>query len=540
MRHLFLIGNMGAGKSTVGARVAHQLGRPFFDLDTEIERATRKTIAQLFTEFGEPTFRQIESQILKQIANQVVPAVVACGGGTILHEVNPQQMRRNGWMVYLKASVATLLARITNPDTRPMLQPDPADRLHILASEREPLYQQADWVLETDSCTPEAVASQLVRLVQPTPEAPLDLTVLAGQPNAYLITIAPNIRNALTPLLASHGTPTRIALLTHPHLLPWAQPIASSLALQGIPVCVLTVPSGERIKNLRTAERLYRTLVRNCMDRNSWLMVVGGGVLGDVGGFVAATYMRGIPFVQIPTTLLAQVDSSVGGKVGVDLPEGKNLVGAFHHPLQVFIDPEMLSTLPARHWRNGFAEMLKYGIALHEGLWLRLQTMLAQGWLNRSYVRKNPDGWLLPIARCVQIKSAIVSADERDRRGIRALLNFGHTVGHAIERVLGYRRWLHGEAIAAGMLAEAQIGAILGVTPPEVVEALRETLHQAGLPTTLPSVDPDQIVEAMHTDKKRLGEPSNLVLLRSVGSAKLMSNIPISVIEEALKRCASS
>ncbi|CUU36810.1 MAG: 3-dehydroquinate synthase [Armatimonadetes bacterium] len=540
MRHLFLVGNMGAGKSTVGALLARRLGRPFFDLDLVVEQTTHKTIPQIFAEEGEARFREMEAHLLKQLAAHPTPSVIACGGGAILSEANRQVMRQHGWIVYLKASVETLLSRIPDATTRPLLQPDPAEKLQAIAAQREALYQQADWILPTDGKTPEQVVEPLARLIQPTPDAPLTIPVLEGQPHAYTVFLASGLRHALPQRLAEFGKPSQVVILSHPPLQQWAEPIASALNQQGIPTHTLYVPSGERFKTLRMVERIHREMTQRGVDRHSGLVVVGGGVLGDMGGFVAATYMRGIPFFQVPTTLLAQVDSSVGGKVGVDLPEGKNLVGAFYQPQAVFIDPEILTTLPARHWRNGFAEMLKYGIALHSGLWLRLKAMVAGGWLTPRRVRKTPDGWLLPIARCVQIKSELVSSDERDTQGLRALLNFGHTVGHAIERALNYRDWLHGEAIAAGMVAEAQIGVLMGITPEETLAELKHTLQQAGLPVALPPVAPETLLEAMRADKKRVGAQFHIVLLKAVGEAELVPNIPADAILEALRRCAPS
>jgi 3-dehydroquinate synthase len=335
--------------------------------------------------------------------------------------------------------------------------------------------------------------------------------------------------------------PTCVAILTHPKLRGYADPLLTGFTQNGVPAHLITLPSGERVKSLRVAERLYAQLLGAGCDRGSLLVIIGGGVLGDLGGFVAATYMRGIPYVQVPTTLLAQVDSSVGGKVAVDLPLGKNLVGAFHQPRMTLVDPETLRTLPLRHWRNGFAEMLKYGAALQIGLWRRLQTMLRQGVLGAHRGRKDPDEWVLPIARCISLKAQIVSEDERDLSGRRALLNFGHTVGHAIEAALGYRGWLHGEAIAAGMVAEAEIGRVLGVTPPEVADELRETIAQAGLPTQLPAgVDADTLLMHMRHDKKRAGDSLSIVLLEAIGNARLVPNIPTEAIREALTRCATS
>jgi 3-dehydroquinate synthase len=293
------------------------------------------------------------------------------------------------------------------------------------------------------------------------------------------------------------------------------------------------------LKTLRRAARLYHALLEAGADRASMLLVLGGGVLGDLGGFVAATYMRGIPFALIPTTLLAQIDASIGGKVAVDLPEGKNLVGAFHQPRMVLIDPELLQSLPTRHWRNGLAEMFKYGVALDRGLWRRLQSHLERQVIQARRIRKSPAEWLLPIARCVALKAQIVAEDERDERGLRALLNFGHTVGHAVEAALGYRQWLHGEAVAAGMCAEAELGSLLGITPREVVTELRETLRTAGLPTRLPALPVESLLRSMQHDKKRVGTRLRVVLLSAIGQAQLVDEVPLEAMREALARCGA-
>ncbi len=541
MRHLYLIGNMGSGKSTVGAHLAQLLGMPFVDLDTWIEQSTGATIAALFESEGEPAFRERERVALQQVA-QLPPHVVATGGGVVLNPANWAVMRRTGWIVYLRAEPETLWQRIQAPTDRPLLHTEnPRDTLRAIAAAREPLYQQADWIVPTDNRTPDEVAEAVKRVYAPTPEQPLTVEVLPAQPHSYPVLIAPNLHTYAAERIAERVRPTCVALLTHTRLLGWAAPLRDALQTLGIPTQLITVPSGERVKSLRTAQRLYTHLLDAGIDRTGALVVVGGGVLGDLGGYVAATYMRGIPYVQIPTTLLAQVDSSVGGKVAVDLPRGKNLVGAFHQPALVLIDPTLLSTLPARHWHNGFAEMLKYGAALHEGLWNRLQVMLEQGALRRRVERNNPHAWTLPIAQCVRLKAHVVAEDERDLSGRRALLNFGHTVGHAIETALGYRHWLHGEAIAVGMIVEAELGQILGITPAPVVNALREAIARAGLPTRLPQeVSIETLLEAMRYDKKRAGDTLRVVLLEALGTARLESNIPLNALREALKRCVPS
>lgn len=532
---------MGSGKTSTGKRVAEQLGLPFYDIDALIEQESGATIPELFAQHGEPRFRELEAQTLQKIS-QHLPAVIATGGGVVLSEINRARMRQTGWMVYLKASPETLWRRIQYTQNRPLLQTDaPQKTLEQIAQVREPFYQEADWIVETDALSPSQIAESVIRAYRPTPDAPLVISVLPQQPYGYTVQIAPALRTRAAEAILERARPTRVAILTHAHLQRWVEPIHAQLETLGIPTTVLTVRVGERIKTLRTAEHLYAQLLQAGIDRSGLLLVLGGGVLGDLGGFVAATYMRGIPYVQIPTTLLAQVDSSVGGKVAVDLPQGKNLVGAFHQPVQVLLDPEMLHTLPLRHWRNGFAEMLKYGAALHLGLWRRLQTMLQQGVLSPRRMRHAPDEWTLPIAQCVNLKAHIVSEDERDWSGRRALLNFGHTVGHALETVLGYRDWLHGEAVAVGMVVEAELGQILGVTPAETVQELRETIARAGLPTRLPkSVCPDALINAARYDKKRAGDSLSVVLLHAIGNAQLTPNIPDSALRAALERCALS
>lgn len=541
MHHLYLIGNMGSGKTTVGKRIADSLCLPFYDMDALLEQASGQTIPEIFARHGEARFRELESVLLQEIAPK--PAgVVATGGGVVLSESNRVLMRQSGWMVYLKASPDTLWQRLQRAQNRPLLHtPNPRETLEAIVRAREPLYQEADWVVEVDALSPAQAAQAVQCAYRPTPDAPLKVSVLPNQPQGYLIYIAPALRTRAASLILQQRRFTRVALLTHPPLLHWAEPIRAQFDESETPVQILRLRSGERMKSLRSAARLYEQLLQAGLDRSGLLIVLGGGVLGDLGGFVAATYMRGIPYVQIPTTLLAQVDSSVGGKVAVDLPQGKNLVGAFHQPALVLIDPELLQTLPARHWRNGFSEMLKYGIALHRGLWRRLQTMLQQGALTARRVRKDPAEWTLPIAQCVRLKAQIVSEDERDLSGKRALLNFGHTVGHALEAALGYRGWLHGEAVAVGMIAEAELGRILGITPDTVAQELRETVAQAGLPTQLPSgINAETLLNAMRHDKKRAGDSLSVVLPTDIGNARLEPNIPLSALQEALKRCGAS
>jgi 3-dehydroquinate synthase len=313
-------------------------------------------------------------------------------------------------------------------------------------------------------------------------------------------------------ILAGLTAGSRVCLVTHPGLFaPYAQPLSANLRDRNVPIAQVSIPAGEHRKTLRTVERLYSAFLTAKLDRKGLVVALGGGVLGDLVGFAAATYLRGVRFVQVPTTLLAQVDASVGGKTGVDLPQGKNLVGAFHQPSAVLIDPQTLHTLPARELRSGLAEVIKYGIIVDRGFFFEVANALP------ALLRREEAALTRAITRSCEIKADVVAQDETEQ-GLRAILNFGHTIGHALEAVTGYRRYKHGEAIAIGMVAEARIGEVLGVTPPEVTQALVETLKAARLPTDFPAdIGADAILEAAQRDKKTLAGRLRFVLARDIG-----------------------
>ncbi len=279
---------------------------------------------------------------------------------------------------------------------------------------------------------------------------------------------------------------------------------------------VTQIAPGESAKALEQYGKLLRSLAAENLKRSETIVAVGGGVIGDLVGFVAATYMRGLRYVQVPTTLLAMVDSSVGGKVGIDLPEGKNLVGAFWPPTAVKVPLDALKTLPQRQFRNGMAEVWKYGFILEPGLCDRLA---------RHPLRPESADLEEMIARCITLKAGIVQEDEHDLKGRRAILNFGHTVGHAIETETGYSSVLHGEAVAIGMVAEAKLGEALGLTPPGVSKRICDWLHADGLPTSFPNLGGACLIKAMRRDKKAEGEGLAFSLLTDLGRCKLVTGV---------------
>jgi 3-dehydroquinate synthase len=307
----------------------------------------------------------------------------------------------------------------------------------------------------------------------------------------------------------------------------WLEPLRASLAAAGIDATVIAIGDGERQKTLATVEGLLTRLLEMRAERSTALIALGGGVVGDIGGFTAAIYQRGMPFVQVPTTLLAQVDSSVGGKTGVNHPLGKNMIGAFHQPLAVLADTACLATLPPRELAAGLAEVIKYG-AIRDGAffeWLESNVDALQ--------RLDPSALARAVAHSCRIKAGIVAADERES-GERALLNFGHTFGHAIETAMGYGEWLHGEAVAAGMVLAARLSERLGFLRAADVGRLRTLVARVGLPVDAPKLGSERYVELMRVDKKVRAGAMRFVLLDAIGSARIVGDVPECALADVL------
>ena len=297
----------------------------------------------------------------------------------------------------------------------------------------------------------------------------------------------------------------------------------------GIPTHIYMIASGETSKNLETVRKVYSWLAERKAERGHLILAVGGGVVGDLAGFVAATYLRGIPFVQVPTTLLAMMDASIGGKVAVDMPQGKNLVGAFYQPRFVLSDVETLKTLPVRELTSGWAEAIKHGLILDDGLLDTFENNVSE--------IKSLDSEIATaiIRKSVAIKAGVVSQDEKETLGIRILLNYGHTIGHAIESITGYTKYLHGEAVSVGMMGAAKIGELLQIMDVDEVERQKEILQAYGLPISAPGLNSESIISAMTSDKKTTGGSINWVLLNGIGNAITSNDVPDKYVSEALK-----
>ncbi len=349
---------------------------------------------------------------------------------------------------------------------------------------------------------------------------------------AYEIVVGAGIGGRLTSFWTQEMAGRDAVVITDDRVGPlYAGAVRERIEAAGARSILLQVPAGETSKSFARVEDLCDRMARARIGRSAAVVALGGGVVGDLAGFVAAVYMRGVDFVQVPTTLLAMVDSSVGGKVAVDLESGKNLAGAFHQPRFVLADLAMLRTLPRREWLCGASEVAKYGAIMDEAFFRRLES------LPEGLPETGEEGLAGIVAHCCELKAEVVRGDERES-GRRAILNFGHTIGHALENLLGYGRLLHGEAVAVGMCCEAELGRRIGWTGGEDVRRIRRLLDRWGLPTRIPAdADPEALIDRMRRDKKAAGGRIRFSLLKGIGTCEVTGDPPEDLLGEVLRVC---
>lgn len=535
---IWLVGAMGAGKSAVGERLAERLGLGFADADLEVEQAAGARITEIFAREGERGFRVRERRAIEALAGR--PLVVALGGGAIAQPGAPERLAASGTVIWLRARPETLAARIGEGAERPLLAGLDAGgrlaRLRALLEERSPCYATAQLVVDTDELAPDAVAAHIAARLRgasrPGGRKGMDATAsIAARtvrvelgPRSYEIRLGFDLIDQAGPAIAACTKARRAAIVTVPEVgRRYAPRLERGLRAAGLRVRRLLVPDGERAKSFAWAQRLYDGLLDFGADRSTVVVALGGGVVGDLAGFVAATWMRGVPFVQVPTTLLAMADASVGGKVAVDLPRGKNLVGAFHQPRLVWMDLATLRSLPRRQRAAGLAEVIKHGAIRDAALFERFERDVER------VLDLEPEPTLDVLARSCAIKAEVVSQDEREA-GLRMLLNFGHTLAHAVETLSGYRRILHGEAVSIGMVFAAHRSVSLGHAPAGTADRLEALLERAGLPTRPPAFPRRAYLSALRVDKKRTDAHVRFVVLRGIGRADTVPLTPAEIL----------
>ena len=519
---IVLIGFMGTGKTAVGRRLAGALGLPFVDTDTLIEDQTATSIPDLFRTRGETGFRAIEKQVIHNLADGV-RRVIATGGGAVLDPDNFDVLRSFGPVIHLSAPASTIMARTQgDAGVRPLLAADdPLERIRSLQRERAPVYGRADHEVDTSRHTIDETVEMVMAW---TGNGERVIRVDLGE-DSYDIVIGSGCLGRLGSLMSSFDLTDRALVVTHPDIATlYGERAADSLRSAGFEPAVIEVPAGEEQKSLQWAEKLYDAMLSHRMDRRSPVIALGGGVVGDLAGFAAATFLRGIPFIQAPTSLLAQVDASVGGKVAVDHRRGKNLIGAFYQPLLVLASLDTLDSLPDRELRAGMAEVIKYGVIADAGLFSYIEGRLEEV-LRREY------GALAHlVARSCEIKADVVAGDEREQ-GRRAILNFGHTMGHAIETQTGM---LHGEAVAIGMVYAARVAERMGMLEGDIVQRLIELVRRTGLPVRCDGLDASATLETMKLDKKSVGGRLRFILPERIGAVVIRDDVPNDYIRSVL------
>ncbi|MFC1927101.1 3-dehydroquinate synthase [Chloroflexota bacterium] len=572
--NLVITGFSGTGKSLVGREIARRLNWGFLDTDDEIVRRAGKPIAQIFDQEGEGKFRELERETIREACQQR-QTVIAIGGGAIVDGQNYELLARSGVIICLEAKPETIYERLfretaCSPETevRPLLAVDsPLERIRQLKASRQSHYAKADWTIHTDCLSISEVAQEGIRAwrmlghchphLDPllSKERKLRLQLEADDDVACMVQTVTQSYPVFVGygLLDKLGDKVREAALSGTATIIsdenvfaiYGRRIEGVLKDAGFAVNDFVVPPGEETKSMDYAVRIYDSLVDHRAERDDIIIALGGGMVGDLAGFVAATFLRGMPWVQVPTSLVAMVDASIGGKAGINHPEGKNLIGAFYQPNLVLCDPESLATLPRRELASGWAEVIKYGLILDREFFEFVET-------NADRMRKlDPQLLTRAIARSAAIKARVVSQDEEERTGKRTILNYGHTIGHGLEAATGYRRFLHGEAVAIGMMGAGEMSRRLGLLSSTVVQRQKALLERFGLPTSLQPEAANRrsgrkrgnsklrvaaVIRAMKLDKKVRGKTIRWVLLQDIGKAVIRDHVPqqdvLSVLRE--------
>lgn len=543
-RRIALIGFSGTGKTTTSRILADRLEWEMVDLDVELENEYGKSIPEIFADEGEAAFRASERRHLERALARDGIVISTGGGAPAFDEVwsgdllgHPETLT-----VTLDARPETIHARLVaqqiregNTFARPMLAgDDPIGRIETLKSARLGYYDRSAVTFPVDRIAAVDVAIAIRSLLErdgdPAPSVHLEAT--SGLSEIY---IDSGIRHTAGSLIRTRWPKARsVWIVSDEHVdAVHGDEVAGILEASGLRVGRAVVPPGETSKSLAGAEKLYDQLLENRIERSDLVLALGGGVVGDLAGFIAATVLRGVGFVQMPTSLLAMVDSSVGGKTGINHPAGKNLIGAFYQPPLVVIDPDFLQTLPPRELQQGWAEVIKHAIiqpSTPSGEAADLEDFLVRN--RRQLLELRNPALSYALRRNVELKSRVVEADERES-GVRAYLNFGHTVGHAIE-ASDYRH-MHGEAIAIGMHAACRLSELDGRVPERRGDDIAALLRSYGLPTT-GAFDPGRVADLIGSDKKRVSGQTSWVLLEPRGGVSISRDVSASHVSEAIDR----
>ncbi len=531
-KHIFFTGFMASGKSRTGRALAERLKRPYVDTDVVIVERAGKTISEIFEQDGEAKFREMERAVVAEFAAKAEPHIISLGGGALTQAENLKVIRENGTIIRLWAKPEVLSERIGRKNTRPLLanlsDEERLAKIKQMLKDREPNYAHADFSVESSNeFSEEHVIEKILQIMRLWENHALDVRPSSG--GKYPIFIGKNIIQDVGALLEclklapSHEflvcTDTNIAKAQNRTLF--------ELKNQAGRCPIFKFQAGERNKTLHNLNQLYSFMLHRGYTRKSCLLQFSGGVVGDMAGFGAATYQRGIPFIQFPTTLLSMVDSSVGGKVAVNHAEGKNMIGAFYQPHAVVVDVDVLSTLPETEYLAGLAEIVKYGVIYDEEFFKYMEDHVAEIKAHDLEVLKHL------IYRSCAIKAEVVGIDEKEA-GLRAILNYGHTFGHAIENLTHYETFTHGIAVSLGMRVAARAAVLLGKMTESDEIRQNKLLDALGMPQKY-DIDVNAAWDAMAVDKKAEKGTRVYILPTRIGSVEKVCNIDKDIIAESWK-----
>ncbi len=539
-RNIILTGFSFTGKTRVGQEVARRLGWGFVDSDDVIVEVAGKDIPQIFAQDGEERFRQLERQVLGELCARK-ELVIATGGGAVVDPRNRELFARSGMVICLEASPQTIYERLiaaqqANSVVRPLLAgPEPLKQIESLKMSRQPYYALADWAVHTDNLTIQEASDEVIHCWRKlgerwNQERSEGASFVVTATESYPVFVGWGLLDELGSRMRRAGLGEFAFIISDEEVfLLYGARASESLERAGFGVEAFVVPPGEGTKTLDTAAQLYDWLVERRAERIHAIVALGGGMVGDLAGFVAATFLRGMPLVQVPTTLVAMADSAIGGKVAVNHPQGKNLIGAFYQPCLVLADVSTLSTVPQRELTSGWAEVIKHAMILDPGL-VDFLEVHAEKLLNLEV-----EATTEAVRRSATLKAGVVAEDEKER-GRRMILNYGHTIGHALEAATDYERLFHGEAVAIGMMAAAMISEKLGLLPQETVKRQEGLIQKFGLPTTCPGIERGRVLGAIELDKKVRERAVNWVLLRGIGQPMISNEVPLEHVVGALDK----
>lgn len=512
-----LTGFMGTGKTETGRKLAEILGRGFVDTDDLIEEKEGISIAKIFESKGEDQFRRCEEEVIEKLVERD-NLVVATGGGALLSNRNYELLENNAELVLLQASVEAIVDRVQGDETRPLLKSgSPREKIEALLEARGSAYGRIPIKLDTTAISPRKAALRIAASLD-LPCTTIELPVAGGNTR---IEIGNGLLSNLGKKLRTLGLDARIFVLIPSNVgALYLEQIEASLKPENLSFETIPVLDGDAHKNLDQVKEILDWLARSGATRDSVIVAVGGGVTGDLCGFAASIYMRGIPLVHVPTTLLAQVDASIGGKTGVNHPNAKNLIGTFYPPRLVLSDPCTLRSLPREQVANGMAEVVKTALLGSKALF--------------EHLEKNSDDLERCVRECAAVKAGVVERDPLEKNE-RRILNLGHTLGHAFEALGGYGKLLHGQAVSIGMVAALRIAVGRGLIDEDLLHRTIKLLERCGLPVTPPPVEKPAFMKSLHLDKKKRDGKLHFVLPQRLGSCIIVNDVTEEEINRSLE-----